>query len=68
MLEALKNDPGIEHEYNLWFFGGFLSSTHWIVYDSKRKMFGHTRNIGYDWYTEAEFLKFYAGCRWSRFA
>ena len=68
MIDILKNDPDSEHEYNLWLFGGFLTSTHWVVYDSKRQMIGHTRNIGYDWYTEAEFLELYAGCKWWRYA
>lgn len=68
MIDILKNDPDREHEYNLWLFGGFLTSTHWVVYDSKRQMIGHTRNNGYDWYTEAEFLELYAGCKWWRYA
>ena len=68
MIDILKNDPDREHEYNLWLFGGFFTSTHWVVYDSKRQMIGHTRNIGYDWYTEAEFLELYAGCKWWQYA
>ena len=67
MLEALKNDPDNVHEYNLWLCGGFLTSTHWLVYDSEKQMTGHTRNNSFDWYTEAEFLETYAGCKWRRF-
>jgi len=43
-------------------------STHWVVYDSKRNMIGHTRENSYDWYTETEFLEDYAGCHWLRYA
>lgn len=68
MLENLKKDANHEHEYNLWLCSGFVTSTHWVVYDSKKQMIGHTRNNGYDWYTEAEFLEDYAGCKWWRFA
>ena len=68
MIEVLKQDADNEHEYNLRLYNGFLTSTHWVVYDSKRQMIGHTRNISYDWYTETEFLEFYAGCKWRRFA
>lgn len=68
MVEKLKNDANHEHEYNLWLCQGFLTSTHWVVYDSEKQLIGHTRNNGYDWYTEAEFLKVYAGCKWRRFA
>ena len=67
MLEALKDDPDNEQEYT-HYLGGILRTTHWLVYDSKKQMIGHTRNNGYDWYTEAEFLKYYAGCKWWRFA
>ena len=68
MLEALKNDPDNEHEYNLSLVGGFLSSTHWMVYDSETRMFGHSRDIHYNWYSEAEFLEMYSGCQWSRYS
>ena len=68
MVEALKKDAGREHEYNLWFPNGFLTSTHWAVYDSKKQMIGHTRENCYDWYTEEEFRKFYGGYRWWRYA
>ena len=68
MLENLKNDANHEHEYNLRLCNGFLSSTHWVVYDSRRKMIGHTRDFHYDWYAELEFLEEYAGCHWLRYA
>ena len=67
MLENLKNDANHEHEYNLWLADGFLTSTHWLVFDSKSQLIGHTRNNEYDWYTETEFLEDYAGCSWLRF-
>ena len=44
MLENLKNDANHEHEYNLWLCNGFVTSTRWVVYDSKKQMIGHTRN------------------------
>mgnify|MGYP007102065434 FL=1 len=68
MLSDLKNDANHVHEYNLWLCNGFVTSTHWVVYDSKKQMFGHTRNNGYDWYHEVEFLEDYANCKWWRFA
>jgi len=68
MIENLKNDANHEHEYNIRLFSGFLTSTHWVVYDKEKNMIGHTRNNGYDWYKEAEFLEYYAGCMWWRFA
>ncbi len=68
MLQNLKTDAGHEHEYNLWLCNGFVTSTHWVVYDSRKQMIGHTRNNDYDWYTEVEFLEDYAGCKWWRFA
>ena len=44
MLENLKNDANHEHEYYLWLCNGFVTSTRWVVYDSKKQMIGHTRN------------------------
>lgn len=67
MLEALKNDPDNEQEYNLDVAGGLLSSTHWFVYDSKKKAFGHTRDWPYIWYPERVILEDYAGCWWMRY-
>ena len=68
MLEALKSDPDNEHEYNLSLAGGILSSTHWYVYNSKKKLFGHTSDWPYDWYSETEILECYSGCMWRRYA
>lgn len=68
MLELLKNDPDNEHEYNLAIAGGILRSTHWFVYNSEKKMFGHTRDWPYDWFSESELLEYYAGCQWVRFS
>jgi hypothetical protein len=60
-------DANHEYEYNLWLAGGFLTSTHWLVFDSKSQLIGHTRNNEYDWYTETEFLEDFKGCSWLRF-
>lgn len=69
LLEALKNDPFNEHEYNLAIAGGgVLRSTHWFIYDSKKQLFGHTRDWPYDWFSESELLEYYAGCCWVRYA
>ncbi len=68
MLEALKNDPDNEHEYNLAIAGGVLRSTHWFVYDTERQLFGHTRDWPYNWFSESELLEYYEGCKWMRYA
>lgn len=68
LIEALKSDPDNEHEYNLALAGGFLTSTHWFVYDSKKQLFGLTRDWPYDWFSESGLLEYYAGCQWVRFA
>ena len=68
VVENLVHDANCVHEYNLWLCGGFLTSTHWLIYDSKKQMIGHARNNNFDWYTEAEFFEFFAGCKWRRFA
>ena len=68
VIENLKNDANNEHEYNLWLCDRIVTSTHWVVYDAEKQMIGHTREYDYDWYTEAEFLEYYAGCKWRRFA
>ena len=61
MLEALKN-----HEYT-HYLGGMLRSTHWLEYDSKKNLFGHSTDWrDYDWCTEAELLDAYAGHWWHR--
>lgn len=52
MLENLKNDPNNEQEYT-HYLGGILRSTHWLIYDSEKSLFGHSTNwLHYDWYTE----------------
>ena len=66
MLDALKNDPNNEHEYRHW-LGGILVSTHWLLYDSKRKLFGDSTDWkDYCWYTETEFLNLHSGEWWCR--
>ena len=67
MLENLKNDANHEQEYNLWLCCGFATSTHWVVYDSKKSLFGDSTDWNnYGWYTESEFLNAFAGHWWMR--
>ena len=68
VLEALKNDPNNEHEYDLLIAGGSLMSTHLFYFDSEKNLFGHTTNCQNDWFSESELLEFYGGCHWVRFA
>ena len=66
MLEALRNDPNNEHEYRHW-LGGILFSTHWLVYDSSKNLFGNSTDWeDYTWLTDAEFLELHAGEWWHR--
>lgn len=66
MLEELKKDQDNEHEYT-HYLGGILHSTHWLVYDSDKGVFGDSTDWrNYGWYTETEFLYFYAGHKWHR--
>ena len=66
MLEALKNDPNNEHEYRHW-LGGILFSTHWLIYDSKKNLFGDSTNwYDFYWYTETEYLEIHSGEWWHR--
>lgn len=66
MLEALKNDPDNEHEYT-HNIGGILRSTHWLIYDPKKKLYGDSTDWrNYGWYTDAEFLDVFAGHWWHR--
>jgi len=64
MLAALKNDPDNEHEYT-HYLGGLLRSTHWIVYDSEKNLFGDSSDWNnHTWLSEAEFLDVYTGHWW----
>ena len=66
MLEALRNDPDNEQEYT-HYLGGILRSTHWLIYNPKRKKFGDSVDwFHYAWYKEEEFLKAYEGHWWRR--
>lgn len=66
MLEDLKNDPENEQEYT-HYLGGFLRSTHWLIYDSKKNLFGDSTDwSNYGWYTKGEFLYAFAGHLWRR--
>ena len=56
MLHALKDAPDNEQEYS-HYLGGMLRSTHWLIYDSEKNLFGDSTNwSNYAWATEAEFL------------
>ena len=66
MLEALHNDADNEHEYRRH-LGGILSSTHWLIYDSRRGKFGDSTDWKhYSWFTESEFLEDFGGGLWKR--
>lgn len=66
MVKNLKRDPDNVHEYS-HHLGGVLYSTHWYVYNSKMRLFGHSDNLNdYDWYTEEEMLEFYNWGLWRR--
>ena len=66
MLEELRNDADNEHEYR-HYICGCLFSTHWLIYNSKRKRVGHSTDWShYDWYSEAEFLEYHNGEWWHR--
>lgn len=66
MLEALKNDPDNDQEYHHW-IGGILFSTYFMKYDSHKNLFEVSLDwIEFEYYTEAEFLKDYAGHLWHR--
>lgn len=43
MVKALKKDSDNEHEYRHW-LGGILFSTHWLLYNSNKKLIGDSTN------------------------
>ena len=64
MIKALKKDSDNEHEYRHW-LGGILFSTHWLLYNSNKKLIGDSTNCNdYDWYSETEYLELHAGEWW----
>ncbi|MBR5656560.1 MAG: hypothetical protein IKW98_07755 [Prevotella sp.] len=66
MLEDLKNDPDNEHEYT-HYLGGILRSTHWLIYNSAKGLFGASTDWGkYDWYTMNEYLEIHSNEWWRR--
>ena len=66
MLEDLKNDPNNEQEYT-YYLGGILRSTHWLIYDSTKGLYGDSTNWGYyDWYTKREYLEIHSNEWWRR--
>ena len=49
MLEVLKREPDVEHQY-CHYLGGILRSTHWLEYSSKREQYGDSTNwLDYSW-------------------
>lgn len=65
MVKNLQEDPDNEHEYRRY-LGGILRSTHWFVYNSRKRLFAHSYNIEYDWYTKEELLDSFKGAWWHR--
>lgn len=66
MLEDLKNDPDNEQQYT-HYLGGILRSTHWLIYNSKKGLFGDSCDWGYyDWYTRSEYLEIHSNEWWRR--
>lgn len=66
MLENLKKDADNEHEYTKY-LGGTLRSTHWLIYDSKKKLYGNSTEWNeYNWYTKDEFMAFNKNRWWRR--
>ena len=61
MLENLRNEPGVEQQYALS-LGGILRSTHWLIYDAERGLYGDSMDWEeYAWYTREEFLEVRGG-------
>lgn len=66
MLAELKKHPGEEQEYR-HHLGGILCSTHWLIYDPQKQLFGDSTDWNYyDWYNEPEFIEEYSGHFWIR--
>ncbi len=66
MLNELKKEPDTEQQY-AHTLGGYLCTTHWLEYSSDKNLFGDSMNwFDYEWYTEAEFLEYFAGEWWMR--
>lgn len=66
MLENLRKEPGMEQQYALH-LGGFLRSTHWLIYDPEKDLYGDSMDWDeYAWFTKEEFLEMRAGWWWCR--
>ena len=39
LLENLLNEPGVEQQY-VHYLGPILRSTHWLIYDAEKGLFG----------------------------
>lgn len=66
VLDNLKKAPDDEQEYTR-FLGGILHTTHWLIFDPERNLFGDSKDWPrYSWYTEAEFMERFAGALWRR--
>ena len=64
MLEQLKNDPDVDHQYTHW-LGGILRSTYFMMYDSHKDLFEVSMDwLEFEYYTESEFLECYSGHFW----
>ena len=47
--------------------GGILFSTHWLIFDPKKALYGESMNWkDYDWFTEDEYMEIHAGEWWHR--
>lgn len=66
MLENLRNEPGKEQQYT-FYMGPILRSTHWLVYDLKKDLYGDSTDWKeYSWFTREEYLSIRGGMWWSR--
>ena len=66
MLEDLMNESGVEQQYS-HYLGPILRSTHWLIYDAEKGLFGDSADWDeYSWRTREEFLKVYSGHWWLR--
>ena len=66
LLENLLNEPGEEQQY-VHYLGPILRSTHWLIYDQEKGLFGDSMDWDeYTWWTRDEFIEFYEGHWWLR--
>ncbi len=66
VIENLKNEPDVEHQY-CHHICGILRSTHWLEYSSERKEIGESTDwYEYYWFTVDEFLDIHKDEWWMR--